>query len=121
MPLINHSHHHVHHHYHTDPVVLKKLEKIMSILDDVQNKANTTLAKITADTDIDNAVAKVVDDQRATIIDLRAQLAAAIAAGNDPAKLQALSDTMDAILAADTTNSDIVSKAVTAGTTAATP
>lgn len=93
----------------------------MGILDDLQAKAKATLDKVTSDTDIDNAVAKVVNDQVATITDLKAQLAAAIAAGNDPVKLQALSDTMDAILAADTSNAAIVSAAVTAGTPAATP
>jgi len=101
--------------------ITRRLDKIMSLLDDVQAKAEATLAKVTSDTDIDNAVARVVNDQVATITDLRAQLAAAIAAGNDPVKLQKLSDTMDAILAADTSNAEIVSKAVTAGTPAATP
>jgi hypothetical protein len=89
---------------------------IMPSLDELQAKAQATLAKVTSDTDIDNAVAKIVNDQNATIIDLRAQLAAA---GTDPAKLQALSDTMDAILAVDTSNATIVSTAVTAGTPAA--
>jgi hypothetical protein len=88
----------------------------MSILDDLQAKAQATLTQVTADTDLDNAVAKVVNDQRATIVDLKAQLAAA---GTDPAKLQALSDTMDAILKTDTSNAAIVSAAVTANTPAA--
>ena len=87
----------------------------MPTLDDLKAKADATLAQVTSDTDIDNAVAKVVNDQVATIKDLQAQLAAAIAAGNDPTKLQALSDTMDAILAADTSNAQKVADAVTAG------
>ena len=91
----------------------------MSVLDDLQAKAQATLAKVTSDTDIDNAVAKVVTAQNATITDLKTQLTAAIAAGNDPVKLQALSDTMDAILKTDTSNSTLVAAAVTAGTPAA--
>lgn len=63
-----------------------------------------------------NAIAKVVNDQNTTIADLKAQLAAA---GTDPAKLQALSDTMDAILKTDTANAAIVANAVTSGTPAA--
>src|SRR6185295_14802255 len=98
--------------------ITHRLDKIMTVLQDIQAKAKATLAKVTSDTDLDNAVARVVDNQVATIKDLRDQLAAAIAAGNDPQALQELSETMDAILAADTANSEIVSKAVTAGTPA---
>lgn len=84
-------------------------------IEDLQAKADATLAQVRSDTDIDNAVAKVVNDQRQTIADLQAQLAAA---GTDPAKLQALSDTMDQILQLDTSNAAIVSGAVTANTPA---
>jgi len=108
--------HYTHHHYNHHPKIEQILEKIMSILTDLQAKAEATLAKVTSDTDIDNAVAKVVNDQVATITDLRTQLAAAIANGNDPVALQKLSDTMDAILQSDTSNAAIVAAAVTAGT-----
>jgi septal ring factor EnvC (AmiA/AmiB activator) len=124
-----HTHHHVHNHYHNEssPEVLARLdvlcskldlfmETIMPSIDELQIKAKATLDKVTSDTDIDNAIAKVVNDQNATITDLKAQLAAA---GTDPAKLQALSDTMDAILNTDTSNAAIVANAVTAGTPAA--
>jgi hypothetical protein len=93
--------------------LLENMENIMPSLDELQAKATATLAKVTSDTDIDNAVATVVNNQNATIADLRAQLAAA---GQDPAKLQALSDTMDNILATDTANAQKVADAVTAGT-----
>ncbi len=119
---------HVHLHIKTDhPEVLARLdlildkldlvtehtENIMPSLDELQAKATATLAKVTSDTDIDNAVATVVNNQNATIADLKAQLAAA---GTDPAKLQALSDTLDNILATDTANAQKVADAVTAGT-----
>jgi len=90
----------------------------MSTLTDVQAKADAALAQITAERDLDNAVAAVVNKQVADITDLKAQLAAAIAAGNDPVALQKLSDTIDALLAADTANAKIVTDAVTAGTPA---
>ena len=120
----------LHIHFEPDPEVLDRLEalaqnmnlvlsnteSIMPTLQELQDKADATLASITAETDIDNAVAKVVNDQRQTIVDLKAQLAAA---GTDPAKLQALSDTLDNILTLNTSNTKIVSDAVTAGTPAA--
>lgn len=89
----------------------------MPTLAELQAKADATMAQVTADTDLDNAVAKVVSDQRQQIVDLKAQLDAAIAA-NDPAALQAVSETMDHILSLDTSNAAIVSGAVTAGTSA---
>lgn len=88
-------------------------EIIMPTLEDLQTQAAATLAQVTADTNLDNAVATVVNNQNATIASLQAQLAAA---GQDPVKLQQLSDTMTAILSADTANAAIVSAAVTAGT-----
>lgn len=97
--------------------ILANQEKmIMPTLDELQAKAEATLAAVTAETDLNNAIAKVVNDQRATIVDLKAQLEAA---GTDAAKLQALSDTMDAILAADTANDKIVADAITANTPSA--
>lgn len=94
--------------------VIDNQEKvIMPTLDELQAKAEATLAAVTAETDLNNAIAKIVNDQRATIVDLKAQLEAA---GTDAAKLQALSDTMDAILAADTANDQIVADAITANT-----
>jgi hypothetical protein len=96
--------------------ILENQEKmIMPSIDELQAKAEATLAAVTAETDLNTAIATIVNDQRANIADLKAQLAAA---GTDAAKLQALSDTMDAILAADTANDKIVTDAITANTTA---
>ena len=92
-------------------VLANQETKIMPTLDELQTKAAETLAQVTAETDLDNAIAKIVTDQNNTIIDLKAQLAAA---GTDPIKLQALSDTLDNILATNTSNTKIVSDAITA-------
>lgn len=86
-------------------------------LEDLQAKADATLAQVTNDTAANNAIATIVNDQRQTIVDLKAQLAAA---GTDPTKLQALSDTLDHILSLDTSNAKIVADAVTANTPATT-
>lgn len=93
--------------------ILTNQETMMPSLDELQAKADATLASVTQETDLDNAIAKIVTDQNNTIIDLKAQLAAA---GTDPAKLQALADTLDNILATNTSNTKIVSDAVTANT-----
>jgi hypothetical protein len=94
-------------------VVSNQETVIMPSLDELQAKADATLASVTAETDIDNAIAKIVTDQNNTIIDLRAQLAAA---GTDPVKLQALSDTLDNILSLNTSNAKIVADSVIANT-----
>jgi len=94
---------------------LKTLEKMMGILEDLQAKADATLASVNAETEIDDAIAQIVNDQRQTIIDLKAQLDAA---GQDPAKLAALGETLDAILATNTANAKKVADAVTANTDA---
>ena len=78
-------HIHIHHHYHYDDDLLQQIrDLIMPTLDDLKAKADTIIAKITSDTDLDNAVATVVNNQNATIADLKSQLAAA---GTDPVKL----------------------------------
>lgn len=94
---------------------------IMTTMQEVQDKANATLATVTAETDVANAVLAVVNHQNADIATVKQQLADAIAAGNDPVALQKLADTIDAIQAADTSNAAKVAAAVTAGTPVATP
>lgn len=83
---------------------LHKLEAqgttIMATLDELQAKADSTLAKVTALADPLVSIKAALDAKDATIADLKTQLDAAIAAGGDPTKFQALSDTMDKILAA---------------------
>lgn len=87
---------------------------------DIQAKAGTVLQQVQAETDVVNAVKIVVDNQNANIAALKQQIADLIAAGGaDQAALQQLSDTLDAIQAADTANSQVVADAVAAGTPAA--
>src|SRR4029450_11366032 len=63
-------------------LILSKLETVMATLDDV-------VAKVQALTTVDDSVV-------ALLTDLKAKLDAAISAGADPAKLQALSDALGA-------------------------
>lgn len=91
---------------------------IMPTLDELNAKADQTLNEVRAETDLNNAIAKVVTDQNDTIKSLRDQLAAA---GTDQAKLDKLGETMDQILATNTSNTKIVSDAITANTPAAEP
>lgn len=99
--------------------IQEKEVKIMTTLADIQAKAAATLASVTAETSVVNAVKVVVDNSNALIATLKQQLADAIAAGADPVLTQTLSDTIDAIQAAETSNAAVVAAAVVAGTPAA--
>lgn len=97
-------------------LILRRERQIMTSVADIQNKANSTLAAVRAESDVATAVKKVVDNMNASIAALKQQLADAIAAGADPTQLQSLSDTLDAIQQAQTANAQTVADAVTAGT-----
>jgi chromosome segregation ATPase len=134
---------HVHHHYHigsngdTSPpwdeikatlaevlVVLGRIEarevRLTMNVKDIQAKADDTLAKVTADADVSNAVKTVVTHQNDVLAALQQQITD-LQASNDPAALQKLSDTLDAIKSAETSNAQSVADAVTAGTPVAAP
>jgi hypothetical protein len=93
-----------------------KENTIMTSVADVKAKADALLASVTAETDVVTAVKAVVDHSNQQISTLKQQLADAIAAGADPTALQTLSDTIDAIQSAQTSNATNVAAAVTAGT-----
>lgn len=100
-------------------LISNKEDIIMVNVSDVQSKADATLANVRAETDVVNAVKLVVDHSNEMIATLKQQLAEAIANGADPAALQTLSDTLDAIQTANTSNTQTVADAVAAGTPAA--
>lgn len=100
---------------------IERKEDILKMkIEDIQAKADETLAKVTADADVSNAVKTVVLHQNDTLTALQAQIAELLAS-NDPAALQKLSDTIDAIKATETANAQVVADAVTAGTPVETP
>jgi hypothetical protein len=101
--------------------VQQEEQSIMTNVADLQAKASATLTAVQAETDVVNAVKQVVDNSNSQIATLKQQLADAIAAGVDPAALQTLSDTIDAIQAAETSNAAVVAAAVAAGTPVAAP
>jgi hypothetical protein len=96
-----------------------KESTIMTSVADVKAKADALLVSVQAESSVVDAVKAVVDHSNDQIATLKQQLADAIAAGVDPAAVQALSDTIDAIQAAETSNAQKVADAVTAGTPAA--
>ncbi len=97
----------------------RKEQLIMVSVADIQAKANQTLDSVRAETDVVNAVKIVVDNQNAAIASLKQQVADLIAAGGaDATALQQLSDTIDAIQSAETSNAAAVAEAVAAGTPA---
>lgn len=79
--------------------VLNKDSDIMKTLDEIVAAQAAALTEITAETDLDKAIAAAFTADRQTIVDLRAQLAEAIASG-DPVKIAQIGDNMDAIIAA---------------------
>lgn len=85
-------------------------------LDDILGAQAATMTKITAMKTVDDGISALVTSQKTTLADLQAQLDAAIAAG-DMAKVQTVSDNMDAINAA--LDAQAAAEAVVAGTPAA--
>lgn len=98
-------------------IVIKSERIIMVSVKDLQDQATATLQQVQAETDVANAVKKVVDDQNATIDALKKQVDDLVAAGGaSQADLQLLSDTLLSIKNLDTSNASTVAAAVTAGT-----
>lgn len=73
---------------------LKRSHSIMATLADIQAKAASILQMAQANTDALSAIAAVIDADHAQITQLKAELDAALAAG-DPAAIQAASDALD--------------------------
>jgi hypothetical protein len=95
--------------------VLNRESVIAMNVADLQAKADTTLQKVQADTDVANSVKTVVLHQNDVLAALQQQIKD-LQSQNDPAALQKLSDTIDSILATETSNAQTVADAVTAGT-----
>lgn len=116
--------------HHSDPVeversrrmcnylnaLLERLDRVMSLLDDLQAKADATLQQVQNNSDLDNSIIALVTANAQQIKDLKAALDAA---GTDPVKLKALSDTMDKIAAATAADTQKTADAITANTPAA--
>lgn len=100
-------------------LILQKEDKEMVTIQEIQAKADATLAQVTAARTVDDAIKVVVDNNNVTLASLRQQLADAIAGGATPADLQKIADTIDAIQQTDLANGAVVSAAVVAGTPAA--
>lgn len=88
-------------------------EILMPLIDDLLAKADANLAAVEANSRLDDSIIELVTTNAQTIKDLKAALDSA---GTDPAKLQALSDTMDKIAAKIEEDTQKTSAAVTANT-----
>jgi hypothetical protein len=99
--------------------LLRKLvnqEKVVIMnIQDIQSKADSALQQIQSDTDTSNQVLTVVNHQNDVLKALQQQIADLQASGATPEQLQALSDTIDNILATDMANGQVVASAVSAG------
>lgn len=114
----------VFHHIKADPEVLARLDAISRKLDLVlklERRMETEMAfdfsKMVAAADkqlgVTNSVLQYLSDQGAALTDIRAQLAAAIAA-NDPAAMKAAQDQLDAFAAGVDANDDKIAAAIAA-------
>lgn len=97
-------------------VIVQSQENIMALIDDVLAKGDAAIAATQKNTDLDNSIIGMLNAETATIADLKTALANA---GTDPAKLQALSDTMDKIIQNNNDNAQKKADAITANTPAA--
>lgn len=97
-------------------ITLTELRTTMDIKD-LQAKADNVLSKVTADGDVTNAVKTLVYHQNDLLSSLQGQIRE-LQSSNDPAALDKLAATIDAIKAAETANADTVAAAVAAGTPA---
>ena len=91
----------------------------MADLTNVQAAIASLVASVEAETSVNASIIAVVEGQTAIIAGLRVQLAEAIAAGGDPAALQAIVDALSALEAANTSKSAALAAAVVANTPAA--
>lgn len=113
----------IHHHLHIDPEVLALLRKlvgletsIMATVADLKTQADKTLAAVTKETDIDNAIVLLVQGNTAQITALKQQVADLIASGADPTVLQPILDSLVTAESTSLANGQLVADAVTAGT-----
>jgi hypothetical protein len=113
---------HVYHHFDSGSVdqkleqLLTRMGEIMTVVTDLQAKYAQLQADLTAETNLDKAVVLLIQADAATIADLRAQLAAAIAAGGNTADLQAVVDGMEAVHTSMLANATTTGAAVVSGT-----
>ena len=98
---------------------IKATEKIaMANVKDVQGKLDSLKSDVENETTVVASVKTLVEGQNALLASLRQQLADAIAA-NDPAAMQAVVDSIDAIQATNAKNAQDLADAVVANTPAA--
>lgn len=94
-------------------------ETLMATVKDIQDKLVTLQASVAKETDLDQSIITLVTGLSAVIADLRKQLSDAIAAGADPAALNAVLDGLAAAQASVDSNAQKIADAVTSNTPAA--
>ncbi len=100
-------------------LINKKNDQIMATLADVQAKNQQLLEAVAAEDNVIDSAVLLIEGNVAVLADIKAQLAAAIAAGGDPAQLQTLSDSIDSNIADVNAKKDQLAAAVAAGTPSA--
>lgn len=93
--------------------------EIMPSIKDIQDKVAAVQASVAAEQTVDQSVVTLLQGLSATVASLKQQLADAIAAGSDPAAIQAVLDNLNAAQSSIDQNTADLSAAVTANTPAA--
>jgi chromosome segregation ATPase len=103
---------------HKLSLILQILENLMPLIDDLQGKMDAATTSIQKNSDLDDSIIALLNAETQQIKDLKAALDAA---GTDPAKLKAISDAMDALVAKSDAEAQKKADAVTANTPADNP
>lgn len=88
-------------------------------LQDIKTKLAAIQTAVTAETTVEQSAVTLLQGLAATIASLKQQLADAIAAGANPADIQAVSDGLDTLSTNVTANTATLAAAVTANTPSA--
>jgi hypothetical protein len=114
-------HLHIHHDDHSEVVhllqqILEQGATMTAQLSDIQAQAQRVLDAVAAESTVDDSILALVQGNTDMITSLKQQLADAIAAGSDPAALQAVLDALTQAETSALSNAAKVQAAVTAGT-----
>lgn len=96
-------------------LLLKGNQRMAKTLDELLAQGDKVMAGVTKNTDLDASIITILNTDTGLLRELRAQLAAA---GQDPAKLEALGTLMDQVAAAQEAAAQKKADAITANTDA---
>ena len=116
---------HIHVHNHPDEetkkslqLIINKIDKIMPTLADIQAQNTALIAAVAEEDSVIDSAVTLISGFGTTLSDIKAQLAAAVAA-NDPTAIQGVVDSLTSTIADVTAKKQALADAVAANTPAA--